>query len=173
MRAALLILALAAPAGAAEWRVRAREHFETGTIDLGGEARAYRGLLSAFDLFWEEPFRRSYGLTLHRGGLGRVGGPGRVTVTSLGAEAKLFPSSAARLCFVRGGLLAQASDPAGPGAESWTWGGSAGTGVEFPVWKLGLAPEIGAKALWGARGRRVSMLYAALGVHFYVLPGDR
>lgn len=173
MRAAVLCLLLAAPASAAQWRVRAREHFETGTIDLGGEPRAYRGLISAFDLFHEEPFERSYGLTVHHGGLGRAGAAGRVTMTVVGAEAKLFPARAARLWFVRGGLIGQASDPAGPGRESWAWGGSAGTGVELPVWKLGLAPEVGGKALWGARGRRVSMLYAALGVHFYVFPGDR
>lgn len=168
----LMVLWLAPDAAAGQWRLRARENFESGVIDRGGEPQAYRGLLSAFDLFYEKPFDRSYGLTVHHGGLGRVGGPGRVTVTVLGAEAKLFPVEAARLWFVRGGLITQASDPAGPGRESWTWGASVGTGVEFPVWKLGLAPEVGGKALWGSRGRRVSMFYAALGVHFYVFKGD-
>ena len=170
MRLGLLLLLLAPAARATgEWRLRARENFESGVIDLGGRPEAYRGAISAFDLFHEKPFERSYGLTLHYGGLGRAAGPGRVTVTVLGAEAKVFVW---KKLFTRGGLIAQASDPAGPGRESWTWGGSGGLGWEFPVWKLGLAPEFGGKALWGARGRRVSMGYAALGVHFYVFPGD-
>lgn len=169
MRLALALLLLPACVCAGEWRLRARENFESGVIDLGGEPRAYRGAISAFDLFYEKPFDRSYGLTLHYGGLGRAAGPGRVTVTVLGGEAKRFVW---KKLFLRGGLIAQASDPAGPGRESWTWGGSGGLGWEQPVWKLGLAPEFGGKTLWGARGRRVSMAYLALGVHFYVFPGD-
>lgn len=169
MRLALFLLLLAPAADAAQWRLRARENFESGVIDMGGEPRAYRGAISAFDLFYEEPFGRSYGLTLHYGGLGRAAGAGRVTVTALGLEAKRFVW---KKLFLRGGLLSQATDPAGPGRESWTWGGSGGLGWEFPVWRLGLAPELGGKALWGARGRRVSLGYLALGVHFYVFPGD-
>lgn len=170
MRLTLLLLLLGSAADAAQWRLRARENYESGVIDLGGKPEAYRGALSAFDLFYEEPFDRSYGFTAHHGALGRAAGPGRVTVTVLGAEAKRFVW---KKLFLRGGLIAQASDPAGPGRESWTWGGSGGAGWEFPVWRLGLAPELGGKALWGARGRRVSMAYLALGVHFYVFPGDR
>lgn len=171
---ALALFSAASAAHSAEWRLRAREHFETGQLDLGdgrGEL-AHRGFLSAVDLFYEEPFQYMAGLTVHRGPYEQPHGPGRVTATSVGLEGKLFPAETARWWFVRTGALATALDPAGPGKEMWVYGGAFGTGAEFPVWKLGLAPEVGGKWAWGSRGRTLRTLYVALGVHFYVFPGD-
>ncbi len=172
LRASLLLLLWVSAAEAGEWRLRAREHLETGKADLGGGARAYRGFLSAFDLFYEKPFETLVGLTVHRGGLGRVGGGDSLTMTAVGLEVKRFPTRRARPWFVRGGLLAEALDPSGPGKERWVYGAAGGTGLEFPVWKLGLAPEVGFKTLRGGGGSRWDAFYAAIGVHFYVFPGD-
>lgn len=171
----LSLLLLGAAADAAEWRLRAREHFETGQADLadGRGELSYRGILSAVDLFYEEPFHYMAGLTVHRGRYAQPHGPGRVAATSLGLEGKLFPAETVRWWFLRTGLLATALDPAGPGKDMWVYGGSLGTGAEFPVWKLGLAPEVGGRWAWGSRGRTLRTFYAALGVHFYVFPGDR
>ena len=52
------------------------------------------------------------------------------------------------------------------------YGFGLGAGVEIPVKKVGLAPEIGGRFLWGARGRSARTLYIALGIHFYSFPGD-
>ncbi|MBI5240103.1 MAG: hypothetical protein HY926_06500, partial [Elusimicrobia bacterium] len=162
------------PAEAASWRLRAREHFETGTTNLadGRGSLSYAGLRSAFNLSHEKPWKRMVGLTVQRGSLRQAGTAERLTVTTLGLEGKLFPTEKARLWFVRAGLLAEASDPAGPPAAVWTYGLAAGTGLEFPVWRLGLAPELGGKSLWGPGGAKATSFIAAFGVHFYVFPGD-
>jgi hypothetical protein len=167
--------AMAAFSSAAEWRLRARENFETGRIDIGdGRGRLdYNGFISAFSLVYEKPFDSMFGLTVQRGSLERIGpSQDRLTTTTLGFEAKIFPLKAVPLWFARGGVLAGALDPAGPGKESWLYGGSAGSGFEIPIWKLGVAPEAGVKSLWGARSRFLRHFYLAIGLHFYVFPGD-
>lgn len=168
----LLIAPAAASAGA--WRVRAREIFETGRLDLGdGGGRAdYRGFSSAFQLGYEEPERYVAGLGVQRGRLRRAGREESVAATAVGLEGKLFPVRAVKPWFLRAAALAEALDPAGPPKDVWTYGLTLGTGWEFPVWRLGLAPEVGGKLLWGSRGRYWRAFYAGLGVHFYVFPGD-
>lgn len=174
----LLLLALlllpAAPSSAAQWRLRARENYETGQTDLGDGAGelGYRGFRTAANVFYEQPFHYMAGLAVQRGRMGRAVGDDSLTTTTVGLEGKLFPAEALTWWFIRSGVLAEALDPAGPGKDMWVYGGSLGTGLEFPVWKLGIAPEVGGKMLWGSRGRNVRNLYVALGVHFYVFPGD-
>jgi hypothetical protein len=168
------ITALAADAHAGNFRARAREHFETGTVDFadGRGSLAHGGLLSALDFWYEEPFRKAYGLTVHRGRLNRVASDDNAAQTVIGLEAKYFPIGKDLPLFFRGGTIAAALDPAGSGPAAWTYGVSTGVGWEFPVWKLGLAPELGGKFLWGARGRRYTALTIGIGVHFYTFPGD-
>ena len=178
MKALILLLLLCGPAAAEQaepnWRMRARENFESASLNLAYEQGnlPYTGALSAFNIFREVPWRYGYGFTFQYGALKRNGRKERVTVTVLGLEAKNFPSEDFEYWFVRGGLLATAIDPAGPGREMWNYGFSAGTGMEFPVWKLGIAPEVGTKLQWGSRGRRAHSLYFALGIHFYVMGGE-
>lgn len=159
-----------APACAASWRLRARENFETGRFNLEDKRGnlAYRGFLSAFNFFHEKPWKRLVGLTFHRGSLGRIGLQESLTITALGIEGKYFPAPKFPLWFARGGLLAQALDPAGPAKDVWTYGASIGSGFELPIWKLGIAPEIGGKFLFGSAGRKAHSLYMALGLHFYL-----
>lgn len=45
-------------------------------------------------------------------------------------------------------------------------------GVELPLWRLGVAPEIGGRFARGTAGKRINDLYFAFGVHFYVFCGD-
>ncbi|MBI4424592.1 MAG: hypothetical protein HY554_12740 [Elusimicrobia bacterium] len=170
---AVLALLAAGPAEASSWRLRAREHFETGTLNLadGQGDLAYRGFLSAFDVFREDPFRLLYGLTVHRGTLRRVGRDEKARITAVGLELKHFPVERAPW-FWRGGLLSTGVDPADSGGDFWTHGFLLGAGAELPVWRLGLAPELGGRFAWGARGKRLTDLYVALGVHFYVFKGD-
>lgn len=176
-RALLLAAALlAAPASAfaePSWRLRAREHFETGNLDLadGQGATAYRGFLSSFDLFREEPMKLSYGLAVQRGSLGRVKRNESVRATAVGAEVKQFPLPK-KPWFWRGGLLATNVDPTDAGGDFWTYGFALGSGFEFPLWKLGVAPEAGGRFMWGTHGKRMTNFYVALGVHFYVFKGD-
>ena len=170
LNAAALLLTLSTAAQAGQWRVRARESFNTGQVNLGDGrgARNFRGLSSDLNVFYEEPFKRLVGLTFQRGGLSN--GNESLTATTIGVEGKIFPTQRARYLFARGGLLAQALDPAGPAKDFWNYGFGLGTGVEIPVKKVGLAPEIGGRFLWGARGRSVRTLYISLGIHFYALP---
>lgn len=170
----LLLLLAAGPAVAdPHWRVRAREHFETGKLSLadGQGALAVRGFLSAFDFFHEEPMKLLYGLAVQRGKLKRLRGLEEVALTSVGAEVKHFPLDK-RPWFWRGGLLATLLDPTDAGGSFGTYGCALGAGLEVPVWKLGLAPEVGGRFMWGTRGKRLTDLYIALGVHFYVFKGD-
>jgi len=167
-----LLMSISAAAEAGQWRVRARESFNSGQLNLGDGrgSRNFRGLSSDFNLFYEEPFKRLVGLTFQRGGLSN--GNESLTATTVGVEGKIFPIERARYLFARGGLLAQALDPAGPPKDFWNYGFALGAGWEFPVRKVGLAPEIGGRFLWGARGRTVRTLYLSLGIHFYVFPDD-
>lgn len=167
----VLITALLAPdAIAGSFRIRARENFETGKINFGdGRGNlSHRGFVSVFDLWYEEPFEHMVGLTVHRGRLNHVGSDENSAETVLGLEGKYFPMGKEKPGFFRGGLLAAAVDPAGPASAAWNYGFSVSAGWEYPVWKLGLAPEVGTKLLWGSRGRRWQALTIALGVHFYV-----
>ena len=170
--AAALLLALPGAAQAGHWRVRARESFNTGRFELGDGrgARNFHGLSSDLDVFYEEPFKRLLGLTFQRGALSS--GNESLTATTVGLEGKFFPLKAVRYAYVRGGLLAQALDPAGPPKDFWNYGFGLGTGVEIPVKRVGLAPEIGGRFLWGSRGRSVRTVYISLGIHFYAFPGD-
>jgi len=167
-----LLLIVSVPAEAGQWRVRARESFNSGQVNQGDGrgSRNFRGLSSDFIVGYEEPFKRLVGLTIQRGGLSN--GRESLTATTVGVEAKIFPTERARHLFARGGLLAQALDPAGPPKDFWNYGFALGTGWEFPVKKVGLAPEIGGRFLWGAQGRSVQTLYISLGIHFYALPGS-
>ncbi len=167
-----LLMTIPAVAEAGQWRVRARESFNSGEVNLGDGrgSRNFRGLSSDFTVGYEEPFKHLVGLTVQRGGLSN--GNESLTTTTVGVEGKVFPTERARYLFARGGLLAQALDPAGPPKDVWNYGFSLGTGWEFPVKKVGLAPEIGGRFLWGARGRKVRTLYISLGIHFYAFPGD-
>lgn len=177
MKAFLALSSLLLLAGSAyaepSWRVRAREHFETGKLNLsdGQGPLAFRGFLSCFDVFREDPMKLAYGLAVQRGTIGRVRGHEEVRATALGAEVKHFPLEK-RPWFWRGGLLATNIDPTDAGGDFWTYGFGLGAGVELPVWKLGVAPEVGGRFSWASRGRRLANLYVALGVHFYVFKGD-
>ncbi len=170
--ALFFLMTISAAAEAGQWRVRARESFNSGQFNLadGRGSRNFRGLSSDFNVFYEEPFKRLVGLTFQRGGLSN--GNESLTATTVGVEGKIFPTERARYFFARGGLLAQALDPAGPPKDFWNYGFALGTGWEFPIKKVGLAPEIGGRFLWGARGRSVRTLYVSLGIHFYAFPGD-
>ena len=167
-----LLLTISAAAEAGQWRVRARESFNSGQVNLGDGRGSlnFRGLSSDFSVGYEEPYKRLVGLTFQRGAL--THGNESLTVTTVGVEGKIFPTERARYLFARAGLLAQALDPAGPPKDFWNYGFALGTGWEFPVKKVGLAPEIGGRLLWGARGRSVRTLYLSLGIHFYAFPGD-
>lgn len=171
--AALLSLFAVSPAAAAQWRLRAREHYEAGKINYadGQGELGHRGFLSAFDIFREEPMRFSYGLAIQRGGLDRVSHSGGATITSIGAEVKRFPIEKKPL-FWRGALLATGIDPFDAGSDFWTFGFTAGVGAEVPVYRIGVAPEIGGRFMRGSAGKRINTLYIALGFHFYVFRGD-
>lgn len=166
-----LLLACAFPAAAAQFRLQPRAQYETGELDLGDGRNevACRGARPALDLFYEQPFHYGAGLTVHRGRYKRVGLNEYVLGTTLGFEGKLFPSETLSPWFVRTGVLAEALDPNGPSKDMWVYGGSIGTGLELPLWdrKLGLAPEVGVRSLWGSRGRTLRNFYAALGVNLY------
>ena len=168
-----LLMNISAAAEAGQWRVRARESFNSGQLNLGDGrgSRNFRGLSSDFNVFYEEPFKRLVGLTFQRGGLSN--GNESLTATTVGVEGKIFPTDRARYLFARGGLLAQALDPAGPPKDFWNYGFALGIGWELAVKKVGLAPEIGGRFLWGARGRSVRTPYVSMGIHFYAFPGDR
>jgi len=156
------------------FRIRARENFESGTVDLADGRGPLRvnGLVSAFTLGYERPFDKLVGLAVQRGSLRDRETDQKISETTLGLEIKSFPCEKARLWFVRGGLLASAIDPDGGPGSRWNFGFSVGTGYEFPVWKVGLAPEAGGKLLWGSDSKSASLIYVALGVHFYVFRGD-
>ncbi|MBI4346180.1 MAG: hypothetical protein HY553_04955 [Elusimicrobia bacterium] len=159
--------------------MRAREHFERGKVNLadGQGDLGHQGFLSAFDVFREDPMKLMYGLTVHRGSLGRIDNTRGLTVTSVGFEVKHFPWEKQRF-FYRGGITANALQPTASGGDSegghfWTYGLLTGVGVELPLWRLGVAPEIGGRFARGSAGKRINMLYVALGVHFYVFKGDK
>jgi hypothetical protein len=180
----LLAVFLIAPAAdAAGLRSRAREQFDTGIFNSGSGNVRLQGFSSAFNVWWEEPFRNAYGLTIHRGSLRQAGTKNKFTATSVGVEAKVFPLAVTEAAdghpvpgwqgrwFGRLGILSTALDPAGPPKAGWAHGLTVGTGLEFPVWKLGLAPEIGSRLqVIGGSGKRAVSFYASIGIHFYVFP---
>ncbi|MBI5200985.1 MAG: hypothetical protein HY925_05315, partial [Elusimicrobia bacterium] len=64
------------------------------------------------------------------------------------------------------------SGGSGTGGEFWTYGVTTGVGVELPIGRLGIAPEIGGRFQRGTAGKRINDLYLAIGVHFYLFKGD-
>lgn len=170
-----LILVAAFPARAAQSRLRAREHFESGEIDLGngfGELD-YTGWATVLNLYREEPWEWMYGLTLQRGTYESIGETFSLKTTAVGLEGKIYPVRRGGVrSFLRGGVLAQALDQSGAPKDFWTYGGLAAVGLEMPVGKLGLSSEAGGRLLWGSRGRAAQLLYVGLGLHFYLFPGD-
>lgn len=171
---ACLLLGAAVPVSAEpHWRLRARQQYERGKINLadGQGDLGHRGFAYVIDFFREDPLRLLYGLTVHRGRLEQVDSWQSVNVTSLGAEVKHFPL-AKKPFFWRGGLLATEIDPTDESPGFWTYGALAGVGAELPLGRLGIAPEIGGRLTRGTAGKRLTDFYVALGVHFYIFRGD-
>jgi hypothetical protein len=177
----LALLLLSTTADAASLRMRARENFDTGVFNAGTGNVRMQGFSSAFNLWWEEPFRSGYGLTFHRGRLTQAGTKHRSNLTSVGIEWKVFPLAISEpadgkpiagfsgLWFARSGLLSSALDPGGPVKAAWVHGITLGTGLELPIGRIGLAPEIGTRLQYnGGAQKRIVTFYTAIGIHFYM-----
>tara|TARA_Y100000590_G_scaffold450933_1_gene591443 strand:- start:3938 stop:4489 length:552 start_codon:yes stop_codon:yes gene_type:complete len=160
-------------------RLRAREHFQWHRISLSEPTSSLRyfGLSNTLNLFWEEPFHRSYGLAV---------GPmlGSASIQShltpefgskirqwiIGGEWKEYPFKENKGgVFGRVGIGATALQTGGSLGTLWGAYGYFGIGYEFLIAnKVGINPEVAFRQSFYETGVSVSTLTPSIGLHFYV-----
>ncbi len=167
-----------------KFRARAREHFEWVRLTIPGEIEPVRyfGLTNTLNLWMEKPFHYAIGF---------AGGPmlGSATATSevpagfdpkarfwhAGVEAKYWIIDHPPSPFVRGGVLLTGFDACGDSYFSTCddgllkgIGAYAGVGLEFMVWKIGVAPEFALRQTRFENGAKAIAITPSIGFHFYV-----
>ena len=180
---AILLLCLAlAPSfvEAGSIRIRAREHFDFYHVRYSSVLGSadYNGMSNTINVWWEDPKKFSFGLAFNPvlgsadiSGIAPLGTGDKVTLWSVGLEAKYFvwqdANSLLQNVFTRGGLFFHVFDTDGPLGNLLGTGLYAGTGIEVPVWIIGLSLEL---AFRGVLLEKSTQLFAAtpsIGVHFY------
>lgn len=168
------VLMTGAYASAGDFNFRFREHYDYSSIEYAGSSNYYKGFSNTFNLWYEEPFKLSYGLAAGSlfsfsttdenvlNGLSKT-----IRFYFIGAEAKYFPYESVPNLFTRIGLYWDVVDTKSNIGKLNGWSYYAGIGWETLSWKiLGLAPEIGIKQ-GDAQGIFHTSIQISFGIHFY------
>lgn len=174
MRLLFLILILAEGTALAGIRIRARENYERIRVEPadGAGAAVYQGFSNTFNVWYEEPFSWSLGLALgpilarFRSDDHPARSGDEIRMLNYGFEVKFFPLAPSGL-FLRGGGFRHFIDYQGPAGHQQGNGLYAGSGYEFRVGGLGIAPELAGRRVRLANGDHLTVLMLAVGVHFY------
>lgn len=156
-----------------QFAVRARENFETTKFkgDLG--SLDFQGFTPTINLYYEEPYKLSYGASVNvplgtieeKDGRNTVLGD-EIKVWQLGADIKYFPVEELK-GFVRSTATYQLLDTKVALDNLGGYGLYVGAGWEFPLFDLfSLAPEVGYRHSEFRIGSADTVLIS-IGVHFY------
>jgi len=181
-----LFLAVALPAvffvpaqdlHAARFRFRAREHFEFLTVKYGAlnDTENYFGLTNTLNAWFEEPFHYAWGLSFGpmlgsaktSSAVPPVGTDKKIRLWNIGFEGKYFFRPMKSGFFGRAGVTANVLDTRGSMGKLGGGGYYLGLGWEFPVRRVGIAPEIAFRHVILEQGGSILAFTPSIGVHFY------
>jgi hypothetical protein len=162
-------------ASAQKWKLRAREHFDTATLNYGNitQNETTSGIGPTINFWREEPYENSFGLAL---GLmyidftrasASIGRGQRMELWKLGLEGKHDPFQGDGGLFFRWGLSKNILKTKGTLGELNGKGGYLGVGWEFPFKILGLAFEIAKRQIRFENNLSIGTSSPSIGVHFY------
>ena len=160
---------------AQQWKLRAREHFDTATLNYGQsiEKETTTGIGPTINFWLEEPYENAFGLAL---GLmyidfsresASIGRGQRMELWKLGLEGKHDPFQGDGGLFIRWGISKNRLKTKGTLGELKGNGGYLGIGWEFPFEILGLAFEIAQRQIRFANNFSIETSSPSIGVHFY------
>lgn len=158
----------------AEWKWRAREHFETHFIEKSGTEVKYKGLSNTINYWHEIPFDRSIGFafgpvigdaTREETGLDTELGR-KLKLITLGVEYKKWYSQEIPI-FVRLGLNYQKLQNSGTTGDVSGTGLYYGVGYEYVVNGVGIALEYAIRQSNLSSGVSVKSITPSIGFHFY------
>ncbi|MDG1178384.1 MAG: hypothetical protein P8O73_08830 [SAR324 cluster bacterium] len=160
---------------AQQWKLRAREHFDTATLNYGQsiEKETTTGIGPTINFWLEEPYENAFGLAL---GLmyidfsresASIGRGQRMELWKLGLEGKHDPFQGDGGLFIRWGISKNRLKTKGTLGELKGNGGYLGIGWEFPFEILGLAFEIAQRQICFANNFSIETSSPSIGVHFY------
>ena len=160
---------------AQQWKLRAREHFDTATLNYGQfiEKETTSGIGPTINFWLEEPYENAFGLAL---GLmyidfsdesASIGRGQRMELWKLGLEGKHDPFQGDGGLFIRWGISKNKLKTKGTLGELKGNGGYLGIGWEFPFEILGLAFEIAQRQIRFANNFSIETSSPSIGVHFY------
>lgn len=167
---------LTATIHAAEWKFRAREHYEWHDIKLSDRTIPYRGFSNTINFWLEEPFKYAMGASFSPlfGSAKAQESPvdrrlGKtIKLFSVGAEAKVFTFQRELPWFyTRGGLGWSQLRTEGRLGDINGWNVYLGVGGEF-LWKnIGIAPEFATRFVRLSDGVDIQSITPSIGFHFY------
>ena len=160
---------------AQQWKLRAREHFDTATLNYGQsiEKETTTGIGPTINFWLEEPYENAFGLAL---GLmyidfsresASIGRGQRMELWKLGLEGKHDPFQGDGGLFIRWGISKNRLKTKGTLGELKGNGGYLGIGWEFPFEILGLAFEIAQRQIRFANNFSIETSSPSIGDHFY------
>jgi hypothetical protein len=156
---------------AADFKMRAREHFDIHQIDLGETSETYTGLSNTINFWWEEPFEMSYGFSANPviGDASQKDSPlqalgERVVLVHLGAELKYFIAGG---MFTRVGAGWTQLRTSADLKESNGYHGYSGFGWEFKAGKTGISIEAAYRYSQLQNKIAVLSFTPSVGFHFY------
>ncbi len=159
-----------------DFRMRARETFEVYNFKFESEDKTYKGLSNTFNLWYEKPFRFSFGLaggallsSFESSKKQAINGiSDKIKIDFLGIEFKYFLIQLKNKgLFVRPGVYWHNLKTNSSRGDIYGRSFYTGIGYEFLVYKgLSLAPELGFKA---GKTREITWtnFNASIGLHFY------
>ena len=171
----LVFICISETVFAQEWRLRAREHFDTATVNYGNlmDKETTSGIGPTINFWWEEKYKNSFGLALslmyidYARDSESLGRGHQMELWKLGVEGKHDPLEGEGGLFFRWGISKNKLKTKGSLGELKGNGGYLGIGWEFPFEILGLAIEIAQRQIRLENNLSIVTLSPSIGVHFY------
>lgn len=160
-------------ASAQTFKIRAREHFDTTVIQFDGHQENYNGIGPMFDLWFEEPFGTSTGLTVGLTLLDNVSSDpdpkagDQAQLQTVGLTTKFFPLDLLGGYYLRAALTSNRLITEGTYSDFEGYGFYGGMGWEFDINQIGLAFEAAWHTIVFNEETTLETFTPAIGVHFY------
>ncbi len=155
-----------------KFKVRAREHFETHTIDSNGTEAEYKGLSNTLNFWWEKPYDISYGFSLSPV-LSNLKAQDQelfgedITFWNIGFELKYHFLKSNKSFFIRPGIGYSLLKPGNNVKDASGYFLYAGVGYEIPFKNFGLALEMAVRRANLSDDISVNSFTPSIGFHFY------
>ncbi len=154
-------------------KIRAREHYELLKIKTDSSEDKYKGLSNTINIWWEEPYDISYGVSFSPilSGLREEDSNStfgkKIQTINAGVELKYFPKKLIRYLYVRPGLTYTILRPDNLIQNRNGYSAYLGLGYEIPFSKLGLALEVAYRYSDLDQNTTIETITPSIGFHFY------